>query len=379
MDIHKFKQSAPGRTVPIAGGEHAYVPNPLPPKWKFPERLWPSLTKAREKLALLEGVGRTLPDAGLLLRPLQKREAIQSSRIEGTYATPRELLLFEMEPRQAARSDDPANNWKEVLNYQEALRYGTTTELPLSLRLIQELHGMLLSGVRGRDAAPGEFRRIQVAIGPGTRFVPPPINYLPECLGAFEKYLHSDNNFDPLVECFLAHYQFETIHPFRDGNGRVGRLLLAMMVQQRCELTKPWLYLSEYFEKQNEEYKQRLFDVSAKAAWAEWVDYCLQGTVEQAIATITRCDGLRMIKDGYMKRVAEADGNARVNKIVEDLFCSPILELARMPERLSVTYPTAKADIEKLVQLGILAELPDMPIRTFFAPEVWRIAYGDIE
>lgn len=379
MDIRKFKNNTPGRIVQIEGGHHAYVPNQLLPKWKFPDKLWPLLVQAREKLALLEGVGRTLPDPGLLLRPIQSREAIQSSRIEGTYASPRELLLFEMEPRQSTRDDDPANEWREVFNYQRALEYGTTTELPVSLRLIRELHRILLTGVRGRDSTPGEYRRIQVAIGPGFRFLPPPLQYLQECLDAFEKHLHTENNIDPLVDCFLAHYQFETIHPFRDGNGRVGRLLLAMMVQHRCQLTKPWLYLSEFFEAHNEEHKQHLFNVSAKAAWTDWVEFCLRGTSEQAIATIKRCDELRVIKDDYMKRVAEANRNVRVNKIVESLFCSPMLEIARLQEQLGVTYPTAKKDVESLVEVGILAEIPDMPVRTFFAPEVWRVAYGDIE
>jgi Fic family protein len=379
MDIRKFEQNAPGRIVPSEGGEHAFVPDPLPPAWNFPERLWPLLMEARENLALLEGVGRTLPDSSLLLRPIQRREAIQSSRLEGTYATPRELLLFEIEQKQPTSEGDPANDWREVFNYQQSLQYGTTTELPLSLRLVRDLHRILLTGVRGKDHAPGEFRRIQVAIGPSYRFVPPPLQYLPDCLDSFEKYLHSANKFDPLVDCFLAHYQFETIHPFRDGNGRVGRVLLAMMIQQRCRLTKPWLYLSEFFEKNRDDYKQRLFDVSAKGAWGEWVEFCLRGTSEQAKATIQRCENLRIIKDDYMQRLGTTGGRVRLNKIVDDLFISPIIELAQLARRLDVTYPTAKSDIERLVDVGILAELPDMPVRTFYAPEIYRVAYGDID
>jgi Fic family protein len=379
MDIRKFKENTPGRVVSIDGGEHAYVPHPLPPKWKFPERLWPLLLDAREHLALLEGVGRTLPDSNLLLRPIQRREAIQSSRLEGTYATPRELLLFEIDQTQATSEDDPANDWREVFNYQRSLEYGTTSELPLSLRLIRELHRILCTGVRGREHAPGEFRRVQVAIGPSFRFVPPPPQYLQECLASFEKYLHAVSEFDPLVDCFLAHYQFEAIHPFRDGNGRVGRVLLAMMIQQRCRLTKPWLYLSEFFERNRDDYKQRLFDVSAMVAWTDWVEFCLLGTSEQAKATIQRCENLRMIKDDYMQRLGATGGRVRLNRIVDDLFSSPILELAKLPERLEVTYPTAKSDVERLVDVGILAELPDMAVRTFYAPEVYRVAYGDID
>jgi Fic family protein len=379
MDLRKFSKTGPGRIVPIEGKEHAFIPDPLPPKWRFPERLWPLLLEARESLALLEGVGRTLPDSSLLLRPLQSREAIQSSRLEGTYATPRELLLFEIEPKQPTSEQDPANDWREVYNYQKSLEFGTTSELPHSLRLIRELHRILMTGVRGREHAPGEFRRVQVAIGPSFRFVPPPPQYLSECLDSFEKHLHAESVLDPLVDCFLAHYQFETIHPFRDGNGRVGRLLLAMMIQQHCKLTKPWLYLSEFFEKNRDDYRERLFNVSAKAAWTEWVEFCLQGTSEQAKATIQRCENLRIIKDDYMQRLTATGGSVRLNKIVEDLFYSPIIELAHLPERLGVTYPTAKSDAERLVEVGILAELPDTTVRTFYAPEIYRIAYGDID
>jgi Fic family protein len=254
-----------------------------------------------------------------------------------------------------------------------------TTQLPLSLRLIRELHRVLLTGVRGKEHSPGEFRRIQVAIGPRYRFVPPPINYLSECLDAFERYLHAPSVHNPLVECFLAHYQFEAIHPFRDGNGRVGRLLLAIMVHQRCNLTKSWLYLSEYFEKNSDEYRNRLFNVSAKAAWSEWIEFCLLGTADQAKATLRRCDELRLIKDDYMRRLNAAGGSVRLNQIIDDLFCSPIVQLSRLPDRLQITYPTAKSDVERLIEVGILAELPDLNVRTFYAPEVWRVAYGDID
>ena len=155
-----------------------------------------------------------------------------------------------------------------------ALEQGMASDLPLSLRLIRDLHKTLMTGVRGRDRTPGEFRRTQVAIGSDHRFVPPPPERLRECLHPFEKYLHTAGpKYEPLVDCFLVHYQFETIHPFSDGNGRVGRLLLAMMLKDRCELSKPWLYMSEYFEKQHDEYAQRLFNVSARSDWSGWIEF----------------------------------------------------------------------------------------------------------
>jgi Fic family protein len=379
MDIRKFKPTTPGRIVAIDGGERAYVPDTLPPKWKFPERLWPLLVEARGNLMLLEGLGRHLRDPGILFQPLQGREAIQSSALEGTYATPRELLLFELEQKQPTQEGDPAYAWKEVFNYQLALRFGTTTDLPLSLRLIRKLHGILMDGVRGDEHTPGEFRQLQVAIGVSRRFVPPPPQHLTDCLDTFEKYLHAPNDYDPLVDCFLAHYQFEAIHPFRDGNGRVGRLLLAIMIQQRCKLTHPWLYLSNFFAKNREEYVQRLFQISASNAWGEWIEFCLRGTVEQAEATIDCCDQLRSLRDDYRQRIAGVGGNVRLNQIIEGLFRTPMVRVMDVPARLDVTYPTAKSDLERLVEAGILSELSDAPVITFYAPEIMRIVYADIE
>jgi len=279
VDVRRFVRSAPGELVKIAD-DHAFVPAPLPPKWRFPARLWPPLGDAKQEIGKLEGIGRTLPNPAILLRPLEDREAIKSSRLEGTYVSARELLLFEMEPGEARTEQERRNEWKEVFNYRKALHLGTTSNLPLSLRLIRDIHRTLLTGVRGRDRAPGRFRRIQVAIGSTRRFVPPPANQLKDCLHPFEKYLHhGETVYDPLVDCFLVHYQFETIHPFIDGNGRVGRLLLAIMLQQRCGLSKPWLYLSDYFERHRDEYVERLFNVSAKADWNGWIEFCLRGAV----------------------------------------------------------------------------------------------------
>ena len=247
MDRNKFRPESPGRLIAI-DGDHAFLPDPLPPKWEFSVELWPLLATARERIALVEGVGRGLPEPALLLRPLESREAIQSSALEGTFATPRQLLLFDREHGDSQTDDDAANEQREVFNYRNALEYGMRSELPLSLRMIRETHRILLADVRGRNKAPGQFRKIQVAIGTNRRFVPPPPQSVAECLDAFEKHLHQATPHHPLLECFYAHYQFETIHPFNDGNGRIGRLLLALMIRDRCQLSKPWLFLSEYFE-----------------------------------------------------------------------------------------------------------------------------------
>jgi Fic family protein len=385
MNPKLFTNATPGSLVRIfqdsvTGNQHAFVPHPLPPAWEFPLRLWPLLADAKQQLGILEGLGRSLPNPGILLRPLEDREAIQSSRLEGTYVTATELLVFEMEPRESKSEDDPANPQREVFNYRRALQEGVTTDLPLSLRLIRGLHKTLMTGVRGKDRTPGQFRRTQVAIGTSHRFVPPPPDKLMECLDPLEKYFHLEpSQFDPLVNCSLIHYQFETIHPFNDGNGRVGRLLLAIMLKQLCGLSKPWLYMSDYYEKHRREYTQRLFDVSACGDWEGWIEFCLTGIAFQARDAIQRCDRLQTTKEEFRKKLVEVGGTVRLNQIVDDIFVTPFVRVKDLPEKLGVTYPTAKADVERLVEAGILCEIPDLFPKTYYAPKVFAVAYEEME
>jgi Fic family protein len=334
---------------------------------------------AREKVALLEGVGRGLPDPALLLKPLESREAIQSSALEGTFATPRQLLLFEREHADTPSDDDRINEQREVFNYSRALEHGLQSELPLSLRLIRQVHEILMSAVRGGNKAPGKFRKIQVAIGSNRRFIPPPPQHLDECLGAFEKSLHAPTRFDPLVDCFLTHYQFETIHPFIDGNGRVGRLVLALMIRERLRLRKPWLFLSEYYERFKDEYCARLFGISVRGAWADWIEFCLRGVIDQCDATLRRCDRLQTIRESYLERLGSMKGSLRLHGIVQNLFRSPYVRIPDVVESAKVTFPTAKADLERLVKAKILRQLKDSPKITYVAPEIYDAAYGDIE
>ncbi len=380
MDPAIFEPNVPGTVIPIGNGEHAFIPSPLPPNWEFPADLWPILSEAKHQLGILEGLGRNLPSPAILLRPLADREAIRSSRLEGTYATAKELLLFDLAPKQPASESDRMNEQREVFNYRRALHYGIESKLPLSARLLRDMHRILLENVRGRDRAPGRFRKVQVAIGPDRRFVPPPAELLMECIDPLEKYMHVDQPvFDPLVDCFLVHYQFEAIHPFMDGNGRVGRLLLALMLQERCHLSKPWLYMSEYFDRNRDDYIGHLFRVSTHANWHAWIEFCIRGTVQQARDTIRRCEQLRVVREEFMERVTRVGGSVRLNQIVEGIFHSPFVRVADLPRRLGITYPTAKADIERLVDAGILRELPQVTPRTFYAPEVFDVAYDELE
>lgn len=379
MNTEQFKPNSPGTIVSIDtvwGKDHAFLPDPLPPAWHFPEAMWPLLDQATSQLKLLEGIGRTLPNPDLLLRPLRDREAIRSSEIEGTYANPRELLLFELRPRMSESEHDAANDQREVLNYRNALQFAEQTKLPLCLRLLRELHGILMDGVRGKDRTPGEFRTLPVAIGTTGKFVPPPAHRLMEFLDPFESYLHLENSrFHPLVDCFLAHYQFETIHPFTDGNGRLGRLLLSIMIQQKCELTQPWLHMSEYFENFRRTYYDGLYQISTEARWESWIDFCLQGVVSQARATIERCERLMQTKQDYADRVLTIGGSVRLQGIVDGIFESPLIEITRLRDRFAIDYKTAKADVAKLVDANILAELPDQYPKTYYAPELFNIAY----
>jgi Fic family protein len=380
MDAKSFIENSPGAIVAIHEGRIAFVPDPLPPRWEFPPTLWPLLAEAKQQIGILEGIGRTLPNPAILLRPLADRESLKSSSLEGTYVTSKELLLFELAPRTARSENDPANDRREVLNYRKALEHGTTSALPLSLRLLKELHGILLKGVRGRDRSPGEFRRVQVAIGRSEKFIPPPPERVMECLDPLERYWHAvPSPYDPLVDCFLIHYQFETIHPFVDGNGRVGRLLLAIMLLERCGLSKPWLYMSEFFERNRDEYFQRLFDVSTKADWSGWIAFCLRGTVEQAKDTIQRCERLRSLRDKFMEKLQDVGGSVRLGSIVDRMFYSPFIRVAEIQKEHGITYPTASADIQRLVKAGILQALPNVRPKTFYCPDVLNVAYDRLD
>src|SRR5262245_8416832 len=300
MDRSKFNADSPGQLVQIekpprwsidrgqseTGGsgekDWAFIPSEFPPPWEFDVRLWPLVNDANKALAELNGIGQSLPDPELLLTPLRRREAITSSRIEGTYVAPEQLLLYELDPREPPAGNEEMADWLEVYNYGRALQHGCSmlSELPVCNRVIKEMHAVLMHGVRGRDKSPGEFRKINVQIGERVaRFIPAPGLEVQRLTSNLEHYLNDDDSrFDPLVRAYLVHYQFEAIHPFLDGNGRVGRALLALMIYRWLGHSIPWLYMSAYFDYYNEEYVRRLFNVSANGEWSEWIAYCLQGT-----------------------------------------------------------------------------------------------------
>jgi Fic family protein len=252
--------------------------------------------------------------------------------------------------------------------------------LPLSLRLIRELHATLMDGVRGSDQRPGEFRTLQNQIGFPARFVPPPPQHLAKALDDFEKYMHSQDVFcDPLVKAFLAHYQFEAIHPFRDGNGRVGRLLLSWMIAEWCDLSNQWLYMSAFFEKRKKEYMDLMLSVSTQGSWEAWIRFCLEGVVAQSIDAEKRCDKLLKLHRDFHERLK--GGALRLSKLVDRLFSVPVITVNQYKKTFGVTYPTARSDLRKLEAAGIVQRLEDdaMAEITYYSHAIYRVTYGEIE
>lgn len=387
MDREEFTPSKTGRLVPIparsADVAFAFVPDGLPPRWALPHEQYTLLIEARSALASLNGVGRHLPNPEIVLQPLQQREAKLSSQLEGTFTDPQRQALFQADPRYPTSLGDPTNAYREVYNYGRALRLrfdgnAASNSLPLSKRLIRELHAILMEGVRSYQQQPGEFRTIQNQIGHPARFVPPPPQLVEPLLDDFEQYLNSDDQqYDPLVRAFLAHYQFEAIHPFIDGNGRVGRLLLALTIAEWCKLSNQWLYMSAFFERNKKQYMDLLLRVSTHGAWDDWMRFCLEGVVAQAEDTEKRCDKLLRLHREFHQRLK--GGSVRLSSIVDNLFVSPVVTVVGIKEALNVTFPTARADLKKLEGLGILKPLEGFPQLAYYCDPIYKITYDDID
>jgi len=234
-----------------------------------------------------------------------------------------------------------------------------------------------MNGVRGSDQRPGEFRTIQNQIGMPARFVPPPPEHLAKALDDFEKYMHADSTYDPLVRAFLVHYQFETIHPFQDGNGRVGRLLLALTIAEWCQLSNQWLYMSAFFERRKKEYMDLLLSVSTQGSWEYWIRFCLEGVIEQSTDAERRCDKLLELHKDFHSRIK--GGSVRLTKLVDRLFSSPVITVNQYKTAFEVTYPTARSDLKKLEALQIVQRIgADSAQITYYSSPIYRITYDDI-
>lgn len=382
MDITRFVNPSGSLVITADGHESAFIPEPLPADWAPSAALVPLWVQARDIIGELRGTGRTLPDHTLLIRPLRQREALRSSSLEGTYATPEDLLAYEFDPKDPDSALDIANALREVHNYQLALERGQSLveeNYPFSEWLTRQLHQTLLSGVRGDDKSPGMIRNNQVHIGASHRFTPPPPEHVSILMGQLEKEMQNRPvNIDPLIWSFMVHYQFETIHPFRDGNGRVGRLLLALMIYRDCNFNLPWLYLSEFFERHKDEYIDSLFMVSSESDWERWISFCLRATIQTGKDTIARIKKLLDKKQEYEARIRDHAGRDRLLHIIPKLLSSPILKYTDIQEILGVSYPTARLDMEALEQMGIVKEISSMKRpRIYYAFEILQIAYRD--
>ncbi len=347
------------------GGEkyQSFVPPKLPPVPPLDlEKLYSNLDKATKALGQLDNVTEFVPNIKLFIYMYIRKEALLSSQIEGTQSSFSDLLLYENKEQPGVPIDDV----EEVSNYVAAINYGLKklkSGFPLSLRLIKEIHAVLLRGARGSNKEPGNFRRSQNWIGgtrPGNaRFVPTPPEKLMECLGEFEKFIHDDKYKLPvLVKTGLLHVQFETIHPFLDGNGRLGRLLITLLLCENETLKEPVLYLSLYLKKHRELYYDYLQSVRTKGAWEEWLNFFLEGvteTAQQATKTTSRMIDL-FNKDGEkIKKLGRAKNSAL--KVFEHFKLRPLNSVPSITKRLKMTAPTARASVNHLVKLGILKEI----------------------
>jgi len=355
MKPEDFKSQAAGRVILHSTGYHAFVPARLPPVLNFDHDLVLMLSRADAALSELSGLGRVLPNPYLLISPLVRREAVQSSKIEGTQASLSEVLLDEATPAhpEAANSHD----LREVHNYVAALEHGIgrLKELPLSLRLVRELHEKLMTGVRGEHATPGEFRRSQNWIGPaGTNlmnapYVPPPVDEMTELLSDWERYLQVRDQVPDLIQCAIMHEQFEAIHPFLDGNGRVGRLLITLFLIERGRLSQPLLYLSDFVERHRSDYYDLLQRVRTHGEWIPWLRYFLAGVAETARDAALRARHLLELRE-VMLQQADAP-------LVDQLFINPYITISKAAGVLGVSQPTATKVVRKLEADGVLQEV----------------------
>ncbi len=372
MDPKDFENSPSGKCIKTPQEYWAFVPNPLPPNIDYDKKLIHLLSEANRLLGELSGTGRLLPNPYLLIGPYIRREAVLSSRIEGTQASLNDLFFFE-----AAESEKPkVPDVREVLNYVRAMEYGIRLlkELPVSIRLIREIHRILMEGVRGEHATPGEIRRSQNWIGPrgclinDAIFVPPPVEEMKDTLTEWEKYLHSNPDESPLIQCAVMHYQFESIHPFLDGNGRIGRLLITFFLCEREYLSQPLLYLSAFFDKFKGEYYSKLLAVSQKGDWRDWIEFFLHGIATQANDAISDAKKILDLHAEYQKALEKTKKIPEVaHRLIVEIFSGPVISISKLSREWNIPFNSIKTGVKRLVDIGILEEVTQRKRHKLFA------------
>ena len=363
-DSKKFEGRA-GRYIAQPTGYRAFIPAPLPPvpPVKVEGELQRLLSEADRALGRLDGSVHTLPNPDLFVYMYVRKEAVLSSQIEGTQSSLQDLLSAEAE----VGAGDTPRDVDDVVNYVRAMNRGLARlqDLPVSVRLIREIHAELMHGARGSRLTPGELRRSQNWIGPGgaslsdATYVPPPPEEVPKALGDLETFLHQSDDVPLLVKFGLAHAQFETIHPFLDGNGRLGRLLITFLLCERGVLDKPVLYLSHYFKAHRQEYYDRLQAVRDNGDWEGWLVFFLKGIVEVSAQAADTARRILALREEHRSLIAERLGRAAGNghRVLQHLYVRPIVSTTEVEELLSTTFGGANQIVRRLTELGILMEI----------------------
>jgi Fic family protein len=363
MNPNDFLKSAPGHPVKTSQGYWAFLVNPLPPQLVWSDSLVTLHSDAERELARLALAGSDFPHSHILVRPFIRNEAVISSRIEGTQATLDDLYSYEANQMSFL---EPGSDAREVYNYVRALDHGLerVKTLPISLRLIRELHAKLMEGVSGEIMTPGEFRRSQNWIGPAgctletAPYVPPPVEEMHLALDALEKFFHAPSDLPLLTRLGLIHYQFEAIHPFLDGNGRVGRLLISLLLCQWELLPRPLLYLSAYFERNRSEYYDWLLAVSRRGDWEGWLRFFLTGVRDQSREAAILVQNLQQLRERYHQQLAGRRSAVRLAEAADFLLGNPIVSVRGLQVGLElVDFKTAQRYIDTLEQAGILREV----------------------
>lgn len=363
MNQADYLTSNSGKPVLTPQKYWAFIPNPLPPNIVLSPELILVLSKADRALASLDSAGRNLPNSALMTKPFIRSEAVLSSRIEGTKGTLEDLYKYEAVQMTYL---EPHSDTKDIYNYVVALDYGIArlVSLPISLRLIKELHEKLMFGISAGHLTPGEFRRSQNWIGPAgstlnnAPFVPPPVDEMHRGLDQLEKFIHTEPRLPALINIALIHYQFEAIHPFIDGNGRVGRLLIALLMHAWDLLSAPTLYLSAYFETTRQAYYDHLLAVSQQGKWDEWVLYFLEGVRSQALNGSALLEKLETLRGSLRKRVSAERSVSNLYALVDFILGNPIISIRQVQAGIDLReYKTAQRSVEKLEKLGILREI----------------------
>lgn len=382
---HKLFTKPSGKFVKNSDGDDAFVPNLLPPQFYVDDDINYLLIEAQTKIGELKGAGKLLENPNLINLQYSQNDAVTSSKIEGTLATIQDVLKFES-IGNINKQESEHLRLNEVQNYLDALHYNLNliyySNESITRDMIKHAHYRLLHNIKNSDHTPGQFRTIQNWIGvPNSSikksvYVPPPPEYLDQLLENFESFLSNPpKNMPTLIQCAIMHYQFEAIHPFSDGNGRIGRILISLLLAEKYALPQPMLYISDYFNKNRQNYYTGLLEVTQKSKWRKWIKFFLQGIIEQADITIETIDKLVRLQKEYHNKLTQIKATANTHFILDRLFVNPYITIPQTQKFLSTSYPTAKNTIMVLVKIGALEKLlVHKGVQVFGAVNIWGIA-----